>query len=325
MNKASLAKTAKEHKTVIALIIVIVFFAWCTDGDILLPQCFRLLVEQNACLFLIAMGMMLCLLTGGNVDLSVGSAVGFIGAAGAVLMENAGMNIYAVIVVMMIIGLLIGTWQGFWIAYVHVPSLVMTLIDMVIFRGLAYALLQGRAVILTSEKFLSLFNGSYISDRLGIRAINMTCILVVAIALIYNYILFGTRPGSYFHTAGNNEKVIELSGINVKNIYFLSYLNMGVLAALAGMLMIARMRSAQPGYGIGYEIDAIGICLLGGASLYGGAGTIPGVIAGVALLGIMDMGMNLTGLDNGIQKMIKGLVFVTVFIYDIVFRKPKMS
>ncbi len=377
----------KKYTMIIVLLLVTAFFAWKTGGKILLPQNINNLIAQNAYVFVLATGMLLCILTGGNIDLSVGSIVCFVGAVGATLMENKGVNVWVSILVMLLVGLAIGAWQGFWIAFVHVPPFITTLAGMLVFRGLSNVVLDGMTISIKNETFINLFGGGadcYIPDLFGNASINLTCLLagvlavvifvivqlkgymtkkskgyetgsfgaligktvvlsavilwfayslakykgiptalvwVLVIVLIYGYITSMTTTGRYFYAVGGNEKATKLSGINTNNVYFLAYANMGLLSALAGMLTIARMTSAQPTYGQNYEMDAIGSCFIGGASAYGGTGTVPGVIVGAVLMGVINLGMSIMGVDANYQKVVKGLVLLAAVIFDVVSKK----
>ena len=387
MDKAKLMNGVKKYTMIIVLVLVTLFFTWQTGGKILLPQHVSNLISQNAYVFVLATGMLLCILTGGNIDLSVGSVVCFAGAVGATLMESKGMNPWAASIMMLLIGLLIGAWQAFWIAYVHVPPFITTLSGMLVFRGLSNVVLNGLTVSLTNAGFVKVFGGGaecYIPDFLGGNGFNITCMLVGVIAcviyvlvqiknrmnrakkgyemealsamvirtviicavilvfmfrlaqykgiptalvwvalvvLIYGYITSKTTTGRYFYAVGGNEKATKLSGINTNKVYFIAYTNMGFLAALAGMLTIARMTSAQPTYGQNYEMDAIGACFVGGASAYGGVGTVPGVIVGAVLMGVINLGMSIMGVDANYQKVVKGLVLLAAVIFDVVTKK----
>ena len=382
-NASKINNLLTKYTMILALLVILIFFTWQTDGKILLPQNISNLIAQNAYVFVLASGMLLCILTGGNIDLSVGSVVCFVGAIGAVLMQSFGINMWLVIVVMLIMGALIGSWQGFWIAYVRIPPFIVTLAGMLVFRGLSNVVLDGQTVSLTNQTFTNIFGGGadcYIPDLLGDGSLNLTalvvgivaCILfimvqlhnhrervrkgyetqamavilmrvvvisavvlwfsyklakykgiptsllwVLAVVLVYGYITSKTTLGRYFYAVGGNEKAAKLSGVNTNRIYFLAYANMGLIAALAGMLTIARMTSAQPTYGQNYEMDAIGSCFIGGASAYGGIGTIPGVIVGAVLMGIINLGMSIMGVDANYQKVVKGLVLLGAVIFDV--------
>ncbi|HAB59921.1 MAG TPA: ABC transporter permease [Lachnospiraceae bacterium] len=387
MDKAKLNEGMKKYTMVIALLFVAMFFTWQTGGKLLLPQNVSNLIAQNAYVFVLATGMLLCILTGGNIDLSVGSVVCFVGAVGAKLMESMGVNPVLAILIMLVIGTLIGAWQGFWIAFVRVPPFIVTLAGMLIFRGLSNVVLNGQTESITSEGFVKIFGGGancYIPDIFGIEGFNLTSMLigiitcviyiaiqvmgrrnrirkgyatdslksmivkttiictvvlaftykismyrgiptaliwVVIVVLIYGYITSKTTTGRYFYAVGGNEKATKMSGINTDKVYFLAYCNMGLLAALAGMLTIARMTSAQPTYGQNYEMDAIGACFIGGASAYGGIGTVPGVIVGAVLMGVINLGMSIMGVDANYQRVVKGLVLLGAVIFDVLNKK----
>ena len=387
MSKENVMEFVKKYTMIIVLLLVTAFFAWKTGGKILLPQNINNLIAQNAYVFVLATGMLLCILTGGNIDLSVGSVVCFVGAVGATLMENKGVNVWVSILVMILAGLAIGAWQGFWIAFVHVPPFITTLAGMLVFRGLSNVVLNGMTISIKNEMFVNLFGGGadcYIHDLFGNEGFNLTCMIagviavtifviiqlkgyltrkskgyetgsfaalitktvvlsavilwfayslsrykgiptalvwVLVIVLIYGYITSMTTTGRYFYAVGGNEKATKLSGINTNKVYFLAYTNMGLLSALAGMLTIARMTSAQPTYGQNYEMDAIGSCFIGGASAYGGTGTVPGVIVGAVLMGVINLGMSIMGVDANYQKVVKGLVLLAAVIFDVVSKK----
>ena len=387
MSKENVMEFVKKYTMIIVLVLVTAFFAWKTGGKILLPQNINNLIAQNAYVFVLATGMLLCILTGGNIDLSVGSVVCFVGAVGATLMENMGVNVWVSILVMLLVGLAIGAWQGFWIAFVHVPPFITTLAGMLVFRGLSNVVLNGLTISIKSPVFINLFGGGadcYVPDLFGGNGFNITCMLagviavallviiqlkgyltkkskgyetgsfaaligkmvvlsavilwfayslskytgiptalvwVLVIVLIYGYITSMTTTGRYFYAVGGNEKATKLSGINTNKVYFLAYTNMGLLSALAGMLTIARMTSAQPTYGQNYEMDAIGSCFIGGASAYGGTGTVPGVIVGAVLMGVINLGMSIMGVDANYQKVVKGLVLLAAVIFDVVSKK----
>jgi putative multiple sugar transport system permease protein len=281
-------------------------------------------------------------------------------------------------------GTLIGTWQGFWIAYVRIPPFIVTLAGMLIFRGLSNVILDGLTLSSLPESYLNLFN-TFLPDIFGgPKEFNITCMVagilaciifvisqsisrktkikkgydvvslfsmvikmviiciavlafmfrlsqysgiptalfwIVAVILIYAYITSKTTIGRHFYAVGGNEKATRLSGINTNKVYFLAYLNMGFLSAIAGMITMARLYSANPTAGFNYELDAIGACFIGGASAYGGIGTVPGVIIGAILMGVINLGMNIMGVDANYQKVVKGTVLLAAVIFDVVSKK----
>ncbi|MBO7333413.1 MAG: sugar ABC transporter permease [Lachnospiraceae bacterium] len=388
MDRTKALDFAKKYTMIIVLILVLGFFAVCTGGSILLPMNVSSLISQNAYVFILATGMLLCILTGGNIDLSVGSVVCFTGAVGAVLMTKFHVPFIVTVLCMFVLGTAIGAFQAFWIAFVRIPPFIVTLAGMLIFRGLSNVVLDGLTVsIKECTTFVNVFGGGancYIPDIFGIPGFNGTCMLVGAIGaaiflgmqiktraertkknfevegaaifwtktiliaavilafffrlsqhkgiptvliwvlivvLVYGYITSNTKTGRYFYAVGGNEKATKLSGINTNKVYFLAYTNMGLLSALAGMVTIARLTSAQPTYGQNYEMDAIGSCFIGGASAYGGIGTVPGVIVGAVLMGIINLGMSLMGVDQNMQKVVKGLVLLAAVIFDVVSKR----
>lgn len=382
-NKLKMSEGLKKYTMVIVLAVVVVLFTVNTGGKMLLPQNVNNLIAQNAYVFILATGMLFCILTGGNIDLSVGSVVCFVGAIGGSMMIKMGMNPYLSLFSMIIVGGLVGAWQGFWIAYVRIPPFIVTLAGMLIFRGLSNVVLQGMTLSPVPDSFLNLFN-TYVPDVFGMEGFNLTCFLVgiaaccvfivaevatrkiklkkgyrvdplssmilkltlisavilffmyklslykgipnaliwvVAIIVIYSYIASKTTTGRYFYAVGGNEKATRLSGIDTNKVYFLAYLNMGLLAAVAGMVTVARLNSANPTAGNNYELDAIGACFIGGASAYGGTGTVPGVIVGATLMGVLNLGMSIMGVDQNLQKVVKGGVLVAAVIFDVVSKR----
>ncbi|MDO5455945.1 MAG: sugar ABC transporter permease [Eubacteriales bacterium] len=386
MTKAKVLKFVQLYTMIIALVLVTAFFVWKTNGKILLPQNITNIISQNAYVFVLATGMLCCILTGGNIDLSVGSVVCFVGTIGAVLMDR-DLNMWLAVLVMLGVGLLIGAWQAFWIAYIKVPPFITTLSGMLVFRGLSNVVLQGKTMAVTNAKFVQIFGGGadcYVPDFFNGGNINSLCLVVGALVCliylflvfrsnisrrkagleaeplyvviikaviivaaisfftvrlaqykglptaliwvvtvigIYSYITSKTTIGRHLYAVGGNESATALSGINTKRVYFFAYANMGLLAGLAGILTIARLTSAQPTYGQNYEMDAIGSCFIGGASAYGGVGTVPGVIIGALLMGVINIGMSIMGVDANYQKVVKGLVLLAAVIFDVVSKK----
>ena len=401
MDKTNVLMTLKKYTMVIALVLVIILFAIGTKGSILLPQNITNLLSQNAYVFVLGVGMLLCILTGGNIDLAVGSVLCFAAAVGSTQM-NKGVSPVIGVIVMILFGLLVGIWQGFWIAYIKVPPFIATLSGMYAFRGLANVVLEGKDVNLKGfTGFINLFGGGancYIRDVIGGAApgeildagrtghINYTCMVagvivvvvflamvakgrmnaikrgyettplaseiikdglisavvlfltyklanykgiptsfiwVLLVVLIYGYVTTRTRIGRHLYAVGGNVKAAGLSGINTKFVYFFAYINMGLLTGLAGALVAARLTKTTPKMGEGYEMDAIGACFIGGASAYGGIGTVPGVIIGALLTGVINQGMSIMGINANYQKVVKGLVLLGAVIFDVVSKNEK--
>ena len=389
MQKSNTMELLKKYAMAIVLVLVILLFYFLSNKAILFPQNVNNLLSQNAYVFVLGVGMLLCILTGGNIDLAVGSVVCFVGAIGGVLLDK-DVNFVVAAIVMLAVGTLVGLWQGFWIAFVNVPPFIATLAGMYAFRGLSNVVMNGQAINLSKkEGFLNTFGGGatcYIPDFFKGSSINITCLLagiigvaifvimtlkgranskkrgyeipplageiakmaiisavvmyvtiklakyqgiptsllwVLLVVLVFGYVTQKTRIGRYLYAVGGNKKAAQLSGVSIKKVMFFSYTFMGVLSGLAGILTIARAASAQPTYGQGYEMDAIGACFIGGASAYGGIGTVPGVIIGALLMGVINQGMSICGYDANLQKIVKGIVLLVAVVFDVVSKKEK--
>lgn len=392
MANTNISAVLKKYAMAIVLVLVILLFYVLTKKAILYPQNINNLLSQNAYVFVLATGMLLCILTGGNIDLAVGSVVCFVGAVGGVVLDK-DMNFIVAFIIMMLIGLAIGMWQGFWIAFVNVPLFIATLAGMYAFRGLSNVVLGGQAINLSKmDGFLKAFGGGadcyipgpsinlfgaphnliclvvgligvaiflfmtisgrintkkrgyatppllgdvvkmviisvvvlYLTEKLAAyKGIPTSLIWVLLVVIAFGYVTQKTTIGRDLYAVGGNKKAAQLSGVNVKKVYFFAYSLMGLLSGLAGILTIARAASAQPTYGQGYEMDAIGACFIGGASAYGGIGTVPGVIIGALLMGVINQGMSICGVDANLQKVVKGLVLLGAVIFDVVSKKEK--
>ncbi|MBO4425551.1 MAG: sugar ABC transporter permease [Clostridiales bacterium] len=388
----------KKYMMLIALVAVVIFFNTATGGKALFAQNITNLIAQNAYVFVLATGMLLCILTGGNIDLAVGSVVCFAGGVGAIMMDKSIPWPVAVIV-MLVMGLLIGMWQGFWIAFVKVPPFIATLAGMLAFRGLANVVMGGFAYSVTDTTYLNIFGGGadcYIPDFFaGIgpaltasdgTVMNKFCLItgvVAAVAIViytifhrfylrkngyklqplaieivktiiicaaivwlffklscykgiptaliwiafilglFAYITTKTTLGRNLYAVGGNEKATRLSGINTKMVMFKAYTLMGLLAGFAGVLNIARFVGAQPTYGQGYEMDAIAACFIGGASAYGGTGSIGGVIIGALMMGVINQGMDIMGTSSNYKLVVKGLVLLLAVFFDVIMKMRK--
>ena len=155
------------------------------------------------------------------------------------------------------------------------------------------------------------------------KGISVMLVWVLAVCLIYYFITSKTVIGRYFYAVGGNEKATKLSGINTNRIYFLAYANMGLLAGLCGMLCLARVGSVSGQTGTSFEMDAIASCFIGGASAYGGSGSVGGVVIGALLLGVLNMGMSILGFTDSWQYVVKGSVLLVAVIFDVVSKRKK--
>lgn len=380
MDKAK--ELLKKNTMIIALIVVTIFFTITTNGTLLVPQNVTNLIAQNGYVVILAVGMLMCILTGGNIDLSVGSIVCLIGSIAGTLIVNKGMNNWVAIVICLAIGIVIGVIQGYWIAYLRIPAFIVTLAGMLLWRGVALIVLDGLTVSPFPDSYLNLFN-SYIPDifhgsinilaivvgivvciiyvfvqmssRMNRRKkgyqlnsvlsetsqIVIICVIVMALAFslsnhkgipmilvllavivfAYTYYTTKTVPGRYLYAMGGNEKAAKLSGINTNRVLFFAYVNMAFLSAVAALVCVARFNSAAPTAGVNYEMDAIGSCYIGGASAYGGIGSVPRVVIGAIFMGVLNNGMSIMGIDSNVQKLVKGVVLLAAVTFDVLSKK----
>lgn len=375
----------KKNSMLIALIVVLIFFGFSTGGTILVPRNVSNLIFQNAYVAILAVGMLLCILTGGNIDLSVGSSVCLVGAIAGELMIVRKMPVLPSIILCLFLGLLIGVWQGFWIAYVGIPPFIATLAGQLVFRGLSLIVLQGLTLAPFPDAFQNLSTG-HIPDFLAIKGVDLdiTClafgiiaalvflaikitgrfrkikkgyatggalffyivtgllaciivffsfwlaryeglptvmITVIFVVLVYSILTSMTVPGRYLYALGGNPKAARMSGIDPKKVMFFAYANMSFLAGVAGLVFAARLNSANPTAGQNFELDAIASCFIGGASAYGGIGTVSGVLIGAAFMGIMNNGMNFMGFQTAAQQVVKGMVLLLAVAFDVMSKK----
>ena len=374
----------RQYVMVIALVVVIVLFQILTGGVLLKPLNISNLISQNAYILILAIGMLLCILTGGNVDLSVGSVAGFVGAISAIMMLKMDIPVLPTIIVSLLLGLVIGCWQGFWIAYVGVPAFIATLAGMLVFRGLTLVVLKGTSLAPLPAGYTFLASGfipdianigglniltiavgiiasilyvirelnsrknkkkygfevssyaTFIPQIVGImvvvnafafslasyKGIPMVLVIVILLVLIYSFITMKTIPGRHIYAYGGNAKAAQLSGVNTKKVMFWVYANMGVMAALAGVIFTGRLNSATPKSGVNFELDAIAACFIGGASTSGGVGTVIGAMVGGLLMGVLNNGMSIMGISIDWQQAIKGFVLLGAVAFD-VYSKSK--
>ncbi|HVY06995.1 MAG TPA: multiple monosaccharide ABC transporter permease [Burkholderiales bacterium] len=373
----------REYGLLISLIAIMVFFQVMTDGTLMQPLNLTNLVLQNSYIVIMALGMLLVIVAG-HIDLSVGSVSGFVGALAAILMVTWGWNPAVATLACLAVGALIGAAQGVWVAYFRIPSFIVTLAGMLVFKGLALALLQGQSVGPFPETFQRLSSG-FIPDPLEGDALRLTSlvlgiaaalamvvlkvrgraaqakhgmqteplavfaitqlafaaaivyfawllssykglpnVLIVMVVLIvgYDFVTRRSTIGRRIYALGGNEKAAQLSGINTKRLSFYTFINMGVLSALAGLVFAARLNTATPKAGLGFELDVIAACFIGGASATGGVGKVLGAVIGAFVMGVMNNGMSILGIGIDYQQVIKGLVLLAAVVID-VYNKNK--
>ena len=378
--KSSIGQSLKQNMMLIVLVAIVVLGAILTKGILLKPMNISNLINQNAYIVILAVGMLLCILTGGNIDLAVGSTVALIGALAGTFIITWRWNTYLSVVLCLVIGIILGIWQGFWIAYIRIPAFIVTLSGQLVFRGLTLMILKGLTISPFPEDYMMLTTGfigtadsrktialiagvivaalylilqirnrinrkkkGYALDSLVMTIIRSAIIVAVVlwlfymlskyrgiptvmitlalVLLIYNFITSKTVMGRHLYAIGGNEKAAKLSGINTNRMLFLVYVNMSFLAAVAGIAFSARLNGASPQAGTGFELDAIGSCYIGGASAYGGIGTVGGALIGALIMGILNNAMSILGISQDAQQMVKGLVLLAAVAFDVISKQ----
>ena len=372
----------REYGILFALVAIMIFFQIATGGILLKPLNLTNLILQNSYIIIMAVGMLLVIVAG-HIDLSVGSVMGFIGALAAVMIVNWGIPYPVAAVLCLGAGAIIGMAQGFWIAYLRIPSFIVTLAGMLVFKGLMMWLLAGQSVgpfppqfqLISSGFIPDLFNGEDINafslflgaavaaliaglairSRMdaaktgsieepfvffasknaliflalvsmsfllaGFRGLPNVFIVMALLIAVYSFVTSRTTMGRRIYAIGGNEKAAMLSGINSKKITFLTFANMGMLAALAGLVFAARLNTATPKAGLGFELDVIAAVFIGGASMSGGVGTVVGAVIGAFIMGVMNNGMSILGIGIDWQQVIKGLVLLAAVVFDVLNKK----
>ncbi len=267
-------------------------------------------VSTNMCL---ALGMTLIIILGG-IDLSVGSIVAMAGTLTVGFISIGEMSIVPAIMLGLFIGTLCGAANGVAIAYTGIPPFIVTLAMMMIARGVGYIYSGGQSIRIFDEGFTSIGTG-YLG-MIPYPVIYMLVFIVVMLVVVNR-----TRLGTYIYALGGNREAARLSGIAIKRVEIIVYTIAGFLAAFAGIVLAARMYSGQPSVAQGYEMDAIAACVLGGISMSGGIGRISGTILGVIVIGIINNGLNLLGVNSFWQFVAKGVIIFLAVYVDMLKRK----
>ena len=373
----------RQYGMVIMLVVVYIFFAVLTGGKNLTPMNINNLIMQNGYVVILAVGMLLCVLTG-NVDLGVGSVVASCGAVAGTLIIDFGVSTPVAMLAALAVGAAFGVFVGFFVSELEIPPFIVTLATMLMGRGLCYVILKAQ----TKGPLPASYNwiGTGFLPTIPVGGVDLICLIVAAVVSvliilgeikavatakkhglptaptwqlaikdaviigivcfffwklanyngipvvlvlmallvgIYHFITTNTVAGRQIYAMGGNAKAARLSGINTKKVFFWVYANMGLLAAVAGIVLSARNQSATPKAGDSFEMDAIASCYIGGAATSGGVGTIIGAVVGAFIMGILNNGMSLAGYDTNIQKIVKGMVLLGAVTVDLVSKRKK--
>jgi putative multiple sugar transport system permease protein len=373
-----LTRNLRQSGIYVAFVAIIALFAILTDGVSLSPINITNIILQYSYILVLAIGMVIVIIAG-HIDLSVGSVVALTGAISAVLVIQMGMPWWAGILAALAAGLVIGAWQGFWVAYVGIPAFIVTLAGMLLFRGLTQQVLGNISLSpfpaeyqLVATGFLNGLLGGpgydvftlligvfavagyavsgfrtrlarityqqpvesfplfvarvalvglvvmYFAWQLAnARGLPVVLIILGALVLIYGVVTRRSVFGRQVYAIGGNLSAATLSGVKVRAVNFWIFVNMGLLSAVAGIIFSSRSNGAQPGAGNMFELDAIAAAFIGGAAVTGGVGTVVGAVVGGLIMATMSNGMQLMGVEQPIQSVVKGIVLLLAVAFDI--------
>ncbi|MBF9131807.1 sugar ABC transporter permease [Plantactinospora sp. S1510] len=379
-----LSVNLRQSGIYVAFALIVLLFSVLTDGALLQPQNISNIIVQNSYILILAIGMILIIIAG-HIDLSAGSVVAVTGAVAAVLMVEHDVPWPLALLITLVVGGLIGAWQGFWIAYFGIPAFIVTLAGMLLFRALTLTVLGNQGIGPFPDPVRTLANGfteGYLGNiglgplggadlfslLVGIAAVvgfaavqwrgrmarlgyhqtveplplfvlkivvaavvvmtvivqlarfkNLPWVLVLLAALILAYSLVTSRAvfGRQIYAVGGNLQAATLSGVKVKSVIFWIFVNMGVLAALAGVIFAGRLNQAGPTAGGSFELDAIAAAFIGGAAVQGGVGKVVGAITGGLIMGVINNGMSLIGAPSEQVMLVKGVVLLAAVAFDV--------
>lgn len=377
----------RQYGILAALAVIVILFQVLTDGRLLLPGNINNLIQQNAYVLILAVGMVIVIIAG-HIDLSVGSVVAMVGAVSAISMTQWGMPWWAAVVLALAVGAAVGAWQGFWVAFVGIPAFIVTLAGMLLFRGLTLVFLTGGTINALPAEFNAI-GGGWLPELLGTigegrgsrdiltivlgilaaallvaqqlrgrskqrkldlpveRAVSFwaknviaavaivaltfqlsayrgTPIILIVLAvliLLFTFVLNQTVFGRHVYAIGGNLFAAQMSGVKTSWINFFVFVNMGVLAGLAGVVTTARAGGAVASAGQSFELDAIAAVFIGGAAVTGGVGTVIGAVIGALIMGVLNMGLSILSVDAAWQQAIKGLVLLLAVAFDVLSKR----
>jgi putative multiple sugar transport system permease protein len=370
-------RNLRQSGIYIAFVLIVGFFA-IRSANFLSPGNITNIVLQYSYILILAIGMVVVIIAG-HIDLSVGSVVALTGAVSAVVVIKGGHPWWMGALAAIGVGLLVGVWQGFWVAFVGIPAFIVTLAGMLLFRGLTLKVLGNVSLSPFPAEYQKVAGG-FLNGFLGGNGVDVFTLVIAAIAIVgyavnsyrsrrarLNYLqsveafpLFVLRVlavagvvmafayqlarsrglpivlillavliivysivtqrsvfGRHGYAIGGNLNAAQLSGVKVRRVNFLIFLNMGFLAGVAGVVYSSRSNSAQPGAGNMFELDAIAACFIGGAAITGGVGTVVGAVVGGLIMGVMSNGMQLLGIEQSVQYVLKALVLLTAVAFDV--------
>lgn len=304
----------RRYSVFLILAIICIIFALGSDQFLTVSNLTNVAL-QTSIIAVVAIGMTFVILAAG-IDLSVGSLVALTGALAAGLAVRQGLGTYPAILLALLAGMAAGLVNGLLVVKGKMPPFVATLASMAVARGLTLVYTEGRPVAGIDEAFISIGNGTFLG-------IPNPVIIMLAVFLMAYLVLGYTTYGNYVYATGGNEEISRLAGIPTNGIIASVYVISGLTAAIGGVLLVARLWSAQPNAAVGLELDAIAAPVLGGVSLFGGVGSVTGTLVGAFILGILSNGLNLMGVPSFYQQVIKGVVLVLAVMLDLYTKRRR--
>src|SRR6185437_8502 len=293
---------------IIVVIAIICAVLSLLEPVFLSPYNLRTVLLEITTNMYIALGMTLVMILGG-IDLSVGSIVAMAGTLTVGFMAFNHLPLWLAVTLGLALGGATGLLNGLVVAYFKIPSFIVTLAMLNVARGVAYVYSGGHSTRMMNPIFTGMGSGY-------VWVFPLPVIYMAVLIAIFVVLLNRTKFGIYVYAIGGNRESARLSGVPIKKVEIVTFTLSGILAAFAGLVLSARMFSGQPSVGIGYELDAIAACVLGGVSMAGGIGRISGTIFGAIVIGIISNGLNLINVSSFWQLIVKGIIILIAVIID---------
>ena len=303
-------KYKREFVVLIATLAMCVVFT-VLNKNFLNYSNFLTVLQQMVLNGILAVGMMFTIITGG-IDLSVGCTYAITGIVVASCTVNYGMNPFLAILVGILIGAVLGAFNGFLINQLKLQPFIATLGTMSLYRGIAYVVTGGVPVTNVPTSYRDIFNGIVFG---GVRSYIIVMVVVFVIAHI---LLSKMRSGDYLYAVGGNEEAAKLSGVNVIKTKYIAYIFCGICAAIAGMIMLASLGSAEATAGQAYETNAIAAAAIGGTRMAGGKGTALGTFIGALMLAVLKVGMVVINVDSFWQFVVTGIIIIVASYFEFI-------
>lgn len=312
--KINFKNKINEYAIYVILVLLFLFFSMVSPSFINANNLINV-VRQISMLGIASVGMTFALLVGG-IDLSIGSQMSMVAVICSIMMTKYNINPFIACIICLVLTSIVGFFNGIIISKIKMPPLIVTLSTMIIIEGVAFIISKGIPIFGFPQGF-SILGQGYIS------IIPIPVIIMIVVLIIGSLVLNKTYIGRYFYSIGGNEEASRLSGIDVDKIKMLAYILSGLFAGIAGVILLSRTNSGQPTMGKGFEFDVLTAVVLGGVSVNGGVGKISNVISGILIIGVLNNGLVLMGVNTYIQSVIKGVVLLIAVAFDFIQRNKK--